>query len=60
MCHKNGPETYQTMLKIDVLGIWIMATFGELHIIYITLYCYPRLQVTGILKHRENKRMFLN
>ena len=60
MCHKNGPKTYQTMLKIDVLGIWIITTFGELHIIYTTLYCYPRFQVTGKQKRRENKIMFLN
>ena len=51
MCHKNGPKTYQIMLKIDVLGIWIMTSFGELHIIYTTLYCYPRLQVMGKLNH---------
>ena len=47
MCHNGGKPVYQRMLRVDVAGIWLLATFGELQNIYVTLYFYHILRITG-------------
>lgn len=47
MCHKGGKPVYQRMLRVDVAGIWLLATFGELQNIYVTLYFYHILRIAG-------------
>ncbi|XP_011403436.1 PREDICTED: progestin and adipoQ receptor family member 4-like [Amphimedon queenslandica] len=48
MCHSGGYPVYLVMLRIDIAGIWLLATFGELENIYVTLYFYSILRTAGI------------
>ena len=43
MCHHGGPKVYAALLKMDVTGVWFVTTFGEVSIIYSSLYCTPWL-----------------
>lgn len=43
MCHCGGPDVYTVLLKVDITGVWFVTTFGEVSIIYSSLYCTPWL-----------------
>ena len=44
MCHEGGRKVYDRLLYFDVLGVWLLATFATLPIIYTTFHCYPELR----------------
>ena len=43
MCHKNGADTYDKLIKLDMVGIWFVTTFGPTAFIYGTFFCFPVL-----------------
>lgn len=44
MPHNSGKGTYNTLLKLDVCGVWFSCTFGAFSLIYCSLYCHPWLR----------------
>ena len=40
---------YNTLLKLDVGGVWLLATFGILPMVYTTFYFYPTIQILIIV-----------
>ncbi len=51
MCHNGGKVVYDKLLKIDVAGVWLLATFGSLPMMYTTFYLYPGFQFAVILAY---------
>ena len=43
MNHHGGLRVYNTLLKLDVFGIWLLAMYGSLPPIYTTFYCHTML-----------------
>lgn len=48
MCHKGGKRVYDLVLKVDVGGVWLMASLGTLPFMYTTFYGNLRLQLAVI------------
>lgn len=44
MCHHGGKPVYDFVLKVDVGGVWLMASVGTLPFLYTTFYGRPSLQ----------------
>ena len=43
MNHYGGLHVYNTLLKLDVFGVWLLAIYGSLPPIYTTFYCHTKL-----------------
>ena len=43
MCHENGEKVYENLIKLDMLGIWLVTTFGVIVFIKVTFFCFPWL-----------------
>lgn len=43
MCHKGGELVYRALLKVDVAGVWLIATAGPVPLMYTALSCHPNL-----------------
>lgn len=43
MCHRGGEAVYRTLLKVDVAGVWVIATAGPLPLMYTALSCNDNL-----------------
>ena len=43
MCHSGGEAVYKALLKVDVAGVWVIATAGPLPLMYTALGCHRNL-----------------
>ena len=51
MCHQSGKNTYNTLLQLDIIGIYWMSCFGIVPAIYVPLMNYPLSRNTLMLAH---------
>ena len=51
MCHHSGKKTYNTLLQLDVFGIYWMTCFGMIPSIYTPLVYFPYLGNLVIAMH---------
>ncbi|XP_023646815.1 progestin and adipoQ receptor family member 4-like isoform X2 [Paramormyrops kingsleyae] len=51
MNHEGGAPVYHTLLALDMCGICMINTLGALHIVYITLLCYPSIRSAALLAY---------
>lgn len=62
MCHHGGVTAYKRVLLLDVFGVWSLATFGEIHVIYVTLFNYESFRTLGnelfIHVHSDNVMLY--
>lgn len=49
MPHHAGKQLYQSLLKMDVFGVWFATTFGSLSAMYVSLYCVPTIRQMYLL-----------
>ena len=49
MCHHGGKKVYDNLLKLDVIGVWFLSTFGTIPMMYTTFYRFPGLRLAIIL-----------
>ena len=48
MCHHGGKNVYDNLLKTDVMGVWFIATFGLIPMMYTTFHRFPGFRLAVI------------